>query len=137
MLNVADCTFPESRETVVSIIVPGIKYFASPPCFEVASVSVVTGVRVRTEDGSYRPTSPQAKNLWVKSKAMAEASHTGNLETRTWVLEAETELRFDVSTEHTLTVVVSSVLLQAPLEHTRFGAQDSRYCFEAGLTIRI
>lgn len=68
---------------------------------------------------------------------MAEASHTGKLETRTWVLEAETELRFDVSTEHTLTVVVSSVLLRAPLVHTRFGAQASRHCFEAGLNIRL
>lgn len=32
---------------------------------------------------------------------------TAKVETRTWVLQAETELRFDVSAEHTLTVVVS------------------------------
>ena len=38
---------------------------------------------------------------------MTAPSQTGELETRTWVLEAETELRFDVASEHTLTVVVS------------------------------
>lgn len=35
------------------------------------------------------------------------ASAAAKVETRTWVLQAETELRFDVSAEHTLTVVVS------------------------------
>lgn len=34
------------------------------------------------------------------------AAAAAKVETRTWVLEAETELRFDVSAEHTLTVVV-------------------------------
>lgn len=35
------------------------------------------------------------------------AAGAGKVETRKWVLQAETELRFDVSAEHTLTVVVS------------------------------
>ncbi|CAM9682875.1 unnamed protein product [Ectocarpus sp. 6 AP-2014] len=34
------------------------------------------------------------------------ASAAAKVETRTWVLQAETELRFDVSAEHTLTVVL-------------------------------
>lgn len=37
---------------------------------------------------------------------MAAPSAAAKSETRTWVLQAETELRFDVSSEHTLTVVV-------------------------------
>lgn len=126
---------PESHETVVSMILPGIKYFASPLNFDVASISFDTRVCVRKGDESHRPTPAQRKHFCGKSRAMAAASHTGKLETRTWVLEAETELRFDVSTEHTLTVVVSSVLLRVPRENTRFGSQASRYFFEAGLTI--
>lgn len=39
--------------------------------------------------------------------AAAAAGAGGKVETRKWVLQAETELRFDVSAEHTLTVVVS------------------------------
>lgn len=39
--------------------------------------------------------------------ATSTASAVTKVETRTWVLQAETELRFDVSAEHTLTVVVS------------------------------
>lgn len=39
------------------------------------------------------------------------ATAAAKVQTRTWVLEAETELRFDVSAEHTLTVVVSSSTL--------------------------
>lgn len=42
------------------------------------------------------------------SAANAGGNTTGvKAETKTWVLQAETELRFDVSAEHTLTVVVS------------------------------
>ena len=37
----------------------------------------------------------------------AAAAGARKVETRKWVLQAETELRFDVSAEHTLTVVVS------------------------------
>lgn len=41
---------------------------------------------------------------------MATSAPTAKVETRTWVLQAETELRFDVSAEHTLTVVVSFIV---------------------------
>ena len=40
--------------------------------------------------------------------AYSAPTGTTKVETRTWVLQAETELRFDVSAEHTLTVVVSA-----------------------------
>lgn len=43
---------------------------------------------------------------------MAAPSAAAKSETRTWVLQAETELRFDVSSEHTLTVVVRECLYE-------------------------
>lgn len=50
----------------------------------------------------------QATEEMAASGANIGANTPGvKVETRTWVLQAETELRFDVSSEHTLTVVVS------------------------------
>jgi len=52
------------------------------------------------------------------------ATGTAKVETRTWVLQAETELRFDVSAEHTLTVVVSVSNVAA----SRFRLSDAISC---------
>lgn len=49
----------------------------------------------------------------------AAATAAAKVETRTWVLQAETELRFDVSAEHTLTVVVSTSSVQQQLSVLR------------------
>ena len=47
-----------------------------------------------------------AADLSRRRRPMATPSAAAKSQTRVWVLQAETELRFDVSSEHTLTVVV-------------------------------